>query len=214
MPGIMYHLIFAEKVYRNLTMDVDAVEFFAGNLIPDLALDKKSAHFSTFSSIKECKVPDINTAKKSLCDKSSSIKLGLYCHLYLDYYFIENFLIPEFVYNLDKQEVLNPRNGKTWSFEDFFSRSVKDGVLYNSYTQINSLLLSNGHIKKETLEALPDILPPTNIPLFDVRHEKTWREELNEYLSLNIPYTGEVLDYERLLNFISALAEEFVKNEI
>ena len=44
MPGILYHLAFAEEVYRNFSeqMKLDKVNFMAGNLIPDLANDKKS----------------------------------------------------------------------------------------------------------------------------------------------------------------------------
>ena len=47
MPGILYHLAFAEEVYRNFSeqMKLDKVNFMAGNLIPDLANDKKASHY-------------------------------------------------------------------------------------------------------------------------------------------------------------------------
>ena len=37
MPGILYHLSFAEEVYRKLApvIPLDKVSFMAGNLIPD-----------------------------------------------------------------------------------------------------------------------------------------------------------------------------------
>ena len=192
MPGIMYHLAFAEEVHRYLKTPVNSVEFFAGNLIPDLVLDKKASHFRMPASVQGFEVPDMNEVKKNLYDKSSSIKLGMYCHLYLDYHFIESYLIPEFIWDVDKMD---------------------GGILYNGYTQINKLLLSDKHIKMETVEALPDILPPTNIPLFDTRREKTWREELNGYLSEDAP-TGEAFDYARLWKSISTIAEKFVTEEI
>lgn len=214
MPGIMYHLAFAEEVHRCLKTPVNKMDFFAGNLIPDLALDKKASHFKVPSSFQGFEVPDMNVVKENLYDKSNPIKLGMYSHLYLDYHFIESYLIPEFIWDADKMEVVNPRNGKTWPVERFFAKAANGGILYNGYTQINKLLLSDNHIKMETIDALPDILPLTNIPLFDTRREKTWREELNVYLSENTPYTGEVLDYNGLWKFISEIAEKFVTEEL
>ena len=43
MPGILYHLAFAEEVYRNFSeqMKLDKVNFMAGNLIPDLLTIEK-----------------------------------------------------------------------------------------------------------------------------------------------------------------------------
>lgn len=214
MPGIMYHLAFAEEVHRYLKTPVNDVEFFAGNLIPDLVLDKKASHFRISASVQGFEVPNMNEIKKNLYDKSSSIKLGMYCHLYLDYHFIESYLIPEFMWNTDKMEVINPRNGKVWPVKQFFAKPANGGILYKGYTQINRLLLSDKHIKMQTVELLPDILPPTNIPLFDRRREKTWREELNGYLSEYAPYTGEILDYDRLWKSISTIAEKFVTEEL
>lgn len=214
MPGIMYHLAFAEEVHRYIETIINDVDFFAGNLIPDLVLDKKASHFRIPASVKGFYVPNMKLAKKILYDKSNSIKLGMYCHLYLDYHFIETYLIPEFIWDSDKMEVVNPRNGKTWPIECFFAKPSKGGILYNGYTQINKLLVADGHIKMDTVEMLPDTLPQTNIPLFDKRREKTWREELNAYLLEDAPYTGEALDYNRLWHSISAIAKKFVIEEL
>ena len=53
MPGILYHLAFAEEVYRNFSeqMKLDKVNFMAGNLIPDLANDKKASHYRKKASV-------------------------------------------------------------------------------------------------------------------------------------------------------------------
>lgn len=47
MPGILYHLSFAEEVYRKLgtITQFDKIDFMSGNLIPDLAIDKKKSHY-------------------------------------------------------------------------------------------------------------------------------------------------------------------------
>ena len=49
MPGILYHLTFAEEVYKSLgkKLKIDKIDFMAGNLIPDLAIDKKKSHYRT-----------------------------------------------------------------------------------------------------------------------------------------------------------------------
>lgn len=214
MPGIIYHLAFAEEVYRHMENKIDKVEFFSGNLIPDLVLDKKVSHYRIPASLVGCEVPDMNIVKSELYDKNSPIKLGMFCHLYLDYHFIETYLIPEFTWDTKNKQVTNPRNGKRWSFSQFFASPSKGGIMYQGYTQINKLMFVDKHIKMETINMLPDILPLTGLPVFDNRREMTWREELNGYLAEDAPYTGEFLDYERLWSSISSIADKFVTEEL
>ncbi len=214
MPGIMYHLAFAEEVFRHIENSIDKVEFFSGNLIPDLALDKKASHYRTSASVNGFEVPNMKLVKEELYSRKNSIALGMYCHLYLDYHFIETYLIPEFIWDAEKMMVINPRNSKSWSVKDFFAKPSKGGILYNGYTEINHMLLADGHIKMETIELLPDILPSTDFSVFDTRREKTWREELNGYLKQVSPYTGETLDYDRLWHSISSIAGKFVREEL
>lgn len=214
MPGIMYHLAFAEEVRRHISSNIDDVKFFSGNLIPDLALDKKASHYRIAASVEGFEIPDMNIVRKELYDKNDSIKLGMFCHLYLDYHFIETYLLPEFIWDKDKMQVINPRNGKSWSVERFFAKPSDGGILYNGYTQINKLMVSDGHINMETVKMLPEILPDTGINIFDVRREKTWLEELSCYLAENVSYTGEALEYTRLWNSIASIAKKFVTEEL
>lgn len=99
MPGILYHLSFAEEVYRKLApvIPLDKVSFMAGNLIPDLATDKKKSHYRKKASVDGFFVPEMELVKRDLFVPEDSVKFGMFCHLYLDYYFIEEFLIPEFI---------------------------------------------------------------------------------------------------------------------
>ena len=211
MPGIMYHLSFAEEVYRLANPEMDKVAFFSGNLIPDLATDKKLSHHRTSASVNGFFVPDMKLVKSELFDLGNPIKLGMFCHLYLDYRFIEDYLIPEFIWDKENMRVINPRNGNSWSVAEFFAKPAQGGILYNGYTQINKRLLEDGHVNFDTLKMLPDILPDTGIPVYDSRREKTWREELNGYLSEDAPYTGEALDYDRLWKAISTFATQFAE---
>ena len=134
----------------------------------------------------------------------------MYCHLYLDYYFIEEFLIPEFIWDTKKMKVINPRNNMEWSVDTFFSHSG----MYGSYTEINGLMLQYGHVSLKTVNQIPEILPNTGIAVFDQRISTTWKAELAEYLAQKKEYTGEIFDYHRLQSFLSQIATQFVKETL
>ena len=209
MPGILYHLSFAEEVYRKLApvMPLDKVSFMAGNLIPDLATDKKRSHYRKKASVDGFFVPEMELVRRDLFVPKDSVKFGMFCHLYLDYYFIEEFLIPEFIWDVETMRVINPRNNKEWDVKTFFSHSG----MYGSYTEINQLLLRDGHVSVSTIEEIPEILPNTGLTVFDARREKTWKAELDEYLAQEKEYTGEIFDYNRLWSCIERIATQFVE---
>lgn len=208
MPGILYHLSFAEEVYRKLApvMPLDKVSFMAGNLIPDLATDKKQSHYRKKASVDGFFVPEMELVKRDLFVPEDSVKFGMFCHLYLDYYFIEEFLIPEFVWDVETMRVINPRNNKEWDVKTFFSHSG----MYGAYTEINQLMVRDGHVSISTVEEIPAILPNTGLTVFDARREKTWKAELEEYLAQKKEYTGEIFDYNRLWSCIERIATQFV----
>lgn len=214
MPGITYHCGFANEVHRYLKEQVNKEDFFSGNLIPDLALSKKASHYRISASVPGFFVPNMKQAKKELFDRNNAIKLGMYCHLYFDYHFIEDYLIPSFLWDTPNWQVINPQNGKVWSVSEFFAKPSQGGILYQGYSQINKLMFEANHISIETLTLLPDELPITGLPVFDERRALTWREELNGYLAEDIPYTGEILDYEALWNFTCSTASNFVTQEL
>ena len=208
MPGILYHLSFAEEVYRKLepVISLDKVSFMAGNLIPDLATDKKQSHYRKKASVDGFFVPEMELVKRDLFVPEDSVKFGMFCHLYLDYYFIEEFLIPEFVWDVERMKVINPRNNKEWDVKTFFSHSG----MYGAYTEINQLMVRDGHVSISTVEEIPAILPNTGLTVFDARREKTWKAELDEYLAQKKEYTGEIFDYNRLWSCIERIATQFV----
>ena len=208
MPGILYHLSFAEEVYRKLApvMPLDKVSFMAGNLIPDLATDKKRSHYRKKASVDGFFVPEMELVRRDLFVPKDSVKFGMFCHLYLDYYFIEEFLIPEFIWDVETMRVINPRNNKEWDVKTFFSHSG----MYGSYTEINQLLVRDGHVSVSTIEEIPEILPNTGLTVFDARRKKTWKAELDEYLAQKKEYTGEIFDYNRLWSCIERIANQFV----
>ena len=208
MPGILYHLSFAEEVYRNLSsiINLNKVNFMSGNLIPDLSIDKEKSHYRKKASVDGFFVPDMELVRRNLFKPESSIKFGMYCHLYLDYYFIEDFLIHEFIWDSEKNRVINPRNNKLWDIETFFSNSG----IYGAYTEINQLMIRDGHVSLDTIKSIPEVLPDTGISFFDIRREKTWKTELDEYFAHENDYTGDILDYDRLWKCIEKIATQFI----
>lgn len=212
MPGILYHLSFAEQVYRriNKKLPLNKVEFMSGNLIPDLAVDKAGSHYSIKASHEGFWVPNMDLVRRELFVPNDSVKFGMFCHLYLDYYFIEEFLIPEFIWDEKNYKVINPRNNKEWDVKTFFSHSG----MYGSYTEINQLMIRDGHIPLSTVAQIPDVLPNSGLPVFDARRERTWKDELDEYLATKKDYTGDVFDYERLWNYIEKISTKFVEEVI
>lgn len=211
MPGMLCHLTFAEKVHRKLigTVDLNRVDFLSGNLLPDLATDKKSSHFQVSTPIECLEIPNIHSAQNILFDINDSLKFGAFCHLYLDYYFIKNFLIPNFIWNIDNMTIINPNNNYQWTILDFFSTKG----LYGAYTEVNHLMLRDGYVSNELISLIPNELPKSGIACFDFRNSKSWKQELNEYLSNKVPYTGALLDYDTLIDFIVDVANNFAKTD-
>lgn len=83
--------------------------------------------------------------------------------------------------------------------------------MYGAYTEINQLMVRDGHYPLNTVKEIPEILPNTGINVFDTRRDKTWKAELEEYLAQKKDYTGEIFDYDRLWNCIEKIATQFVQ---
>ncbi len=208
MPGILSHALFGDMVYRKLPNSIflSKTDFLAGNLIPDLNKDKSLSHYYMLTGIDGLFIPNLELAKKELLDLPNSLKLGMFCHNYLDYYFIKDVLIPKFKWDSEHNMVTNRINGKTWSIQDFFSQAG----LYGFYTKSNQLILKKQLISLISIAAIPKILPLSGMPNFDCRQDQTWLDELNGYLSQNIDYTGEVFKVEFLWSFIEKKSDDFV----
>ncbi len=210
MPGMLFHFAFAKEVYKFIRPDVkmDKVLFMSGNIIPDLsAADKNMSHFRIPASVKGILVPDMDKVSNLLYDVKNPILFGMYSHLYLDYKFLEEFLIPRFTFNFIKNEVTSKRNGLKWDVNSFFSPKG----LYGAYGEINQLLIRDGHVSLNEVYNIPENLPNTGIQLFDIRRKMSWREEMEKYLSRKPKYTGDTIDYNDLWLFIKDAAKNLSK---
>lgn len=208
MPGLLLHLTFGKMIYDKIGNDLNLnkADFLSGCLIPDMTTKKKLSHYRVPASITSYLVPDMDMVAKELLDTRNSLRLGLFCHLFLDYHFFENYIFKN--YRWENGVVTIPTSGYSLSEDEFFSR---DTGIYQAYGELNSLLLNDGKITYKDLDIIPIALPLTGISIFDERKEKGWREELNEYFITKNEYSGKILDYQQVILLLDELTNLFVK---
>ncbi|MBQ9116132.1 MAG: hypothetical protein IJY04_03825 [Clostridia bacterium] len=211
MPGILYHLTFAEMValrLKEVLSPADRAEFLAGNLLPDLAKNKALSHFRKPASLDGMLVPDLQKAAELMLPPHRPLLFGAYCHLFLDASFIEEILIATFIWDKERKTVTSRESGLTVSIGEFFS----DNGIYGAYTELNQLLIRDGYVSSELIDSIPDVIPKTGIEFLDYRREMSWREELNGYLSEKRAYTGRLLRYEFISERFNTFADRLASS--
>lgn len=88
MPNMSGHMAIAKQVSEILNINND--DFYRGNLLPDLYIDKVKSHYKIQG--KKYLIPDISRVKKEL-DLTNMENLGYLTHLLLDKYYLEEYLI-------------------------------------------------------------------------------------------------------------------------
>lgn len=206
MPGFLYHLWFSQEVCARLEAKPDKAFLLAGSLIPDLAEDKQVSHFRIPASRPGFFVPDIARIRKefdfAIADPERyPMQFGILLHLYLDYIFIERYLLKEYDWDSASHKVTNLSNGRVYDIDFFFS---KDG-LYKAYAGVTP-----SDIGLEPKD-IPYEIPMTGMVIFDNnRHEKEWLrcyENCNEKRERSV---AGILDYERLAKMIPLWADELI----
>ncbi len=209
MPGLLLHLAFGKMIYDKIgnNYSIDKSDFLSGCLIPDMTVNKKASHYRVPASITKYLVPDMERVKNDLLDLNNSLYLGIYCHLYLDHHFFENYIFKK--YRWENGYVTVPHSEYTLSEEEFFKSG--NGI-YKAYGELNHLLLRDGKITNDDLSIIKEYLPNTKIDIFDIRREKTWKNELNEYLTTENEYLGQILDYNDVILLLENLTDMFINN--
>ena len=120
MPNVSAHIGCALKVKERLNIDDD--RFILGALLPDIIDDdKRKTHFKIKG--KEYLIPNLDYYKKTY-DIKNPQNCGYFFHLYLDYYFLEEYLF-------ENNRGIDVFNGST---------------LYNDYDVINKSLVDHYNI--------------------------------------------------------------------
>lgn len=222
MPGILIHEAMGEMVLReqckkglDIIKDEDTIQFLSGNQIPDLSLESKDKTHARFWGHSRCfKDSDIDKLRSQLIDIHNPVKLGVYCHLYSDKWFIKWQLADVFT-EYGEKEIVDIRNGRIWTADEFFSHKG----LYGAYTNLNNKFIRDGMVNKILINKIPDELPLSGIEMYDKRRDRSWREELNSYLnqyeehknSGETVITDKVFSYDDIIATMRLIAEKFVK---
>lgn len=201
MPGIFYHLACAKVLQRDgeamREMLGDWSLFLAGNVIPDLGQTKYLSHYQT-ETYGGWLAPNLELAAKDL-DFSwqqantwrrgkEPLKLGVMCHLTLDWVFIKQFLAEKYV--LEGDIVYEVNGEREWAVKKFLS---KEG-LYGAYSGSNVRMVKRYDLI-ETLAEVPEVLPEVGTSALDNRKDEDWRKEAEGYLEGFTEYSPEILNY-------------------
>lgn len=201
MPGIMYHLYVAKLVSKKCYITGHNRKIFMGsNLIPDYTNNKRRAHLYKEEISPLFQVPNLEALQKELDYQNDLIHFGIYSHLYTDYCFITRYLAPRFQVKGDTIRT----EDTSWSSEHFFSEKG----LYGAYTTINHRLQHDNLVSMKLVNAIPRILPKTNLERWQNHSATSWKKELKVYLEEPDPNVEDVLEYDKLLKCLQTIAED------
>lgn len=178
MPSIAAHMACAKVVAELLK--IDDPNFIVGNIYPDITCLKNS-HYKIKG--KYFYVPNIEYYK-NLIKEYNNFELGYLCHLYLDKYFLNDFVI---------NNVAN--------FEDVFV----SGKIYDDYTRINNKLVEDYNID---VDKISNTLYNINDNVDILKRDKN----INYLFGKNNEKT-EVIDYLIFKNYLNKI-NVFIANRI
>ena len=209
LPGTLFHIALVTLIrdslikHKILTED-ELTEFYAGNLLPDLAMEKDKVHYQKNTEAEGLLEPDVYLAKQQYF-KDDPILLGAYAHILLDKFFIDNGLLYWFVFH--NMKVFKKDDGRILTYKEFFG----ERGIYGDYTKMNHLLIRDGYVTDEILDRIPEYIPQTGIPELDNRKSITWRQEDNGHLSKKDVEVYGLLDYDEMICLLEKSAEEILQ---
>ena len=141
MPNVSAHIGAAIKVKEKLNINDDI--FLYGSILPDIIdINKMKSHFKERGTF--YMVPNLEYYKKNY-DLSNPLYLGYYLHLYLDYYYLEDYLENNCkgidVFNnkvYDDYDVINKELVKYYNIDPLYIEEVLKKYSDNK-TNINKL---------------------------------------------------------------------------
>lgn len=225
MPGYLHHLACANEVAKQLKgvplsnygdIKLDTEKFVLASLIPDLAKDKQGAHYQSDEHVRNgWRYP--NLAKMEKLD-DASVYLGIWCHLYLDYWFVMDFLSKKFEIRKKfgfKMVYDQWDSGRRWRLKDFLSPMG----IYASYSASNRRLIAEGLLPEWLIQPIgggeygvAHRQPPrTGLRLYDEHGKHEWFDEVEYYLSESRPTNDNpIISYDDLRAAILVAANMFV----
>lgn len=138
MPSIAAHLACANLVYKEIKSKIsDKDKFYMGCILPDI-INLEESHLKVKG--KYYLVPDIEKYKKE-SNVDDDIKIGYLCHLLLDKYFLDEYVIKN-IRNYDKINLFS------------------SNMIYNDYASLNAVIVNDFNIDlnyiNKVIRKIPD----------------------------------------------------------
>ncbi len=177
MPNVSAHIGCSLKVKEKLNIEDD--RFILGAILPDVIDDdKRNTHFKIRG--KEYLIPNLDYYLKTY-DIKDACNLGYFFHLYLDYYYLEEYL-----------------------YETNRGTDVFNSDLYNDYDIINHSLVQHYNIDVPMVER---ILRDNSVENISTRKLET----NIRCLKLNEKGQTKYIDINRFIPFLDATIDRFIK---
>jgi len=227
MPGYLFHMAFGEEVLKKGGIK-NKEAFKLGNIAPDLSPNKMSSHFKNIAE-GAFLVPNIETFVKQYQIKTNDFMIGYLAHLYLDLYFIKDF-VAKYIVTLDKkmQPTNNSnqikfikllKNNKYIDLEENPAEPIeidhffRERILHREYSALNNQLRNDYTLTLPQAIKIPNYireLPPEAV----TNNYPKLNKDLTEIL-LSSDKTASIFSYEEYKAFSKDLANrfcEFLKN--
>lgn len=174
MPNVSAHIGCALKVKEKLNIKDD--RFILGALLPDIIdYDKRKTHFKIKG--KEYLIPDLEYYLNNY-DIKNSQNCGYFFHLYLDYYFLEDYLF-------NNKRGIDVFNGSTlYNDYDIINKSLVDHYNINiPYVEEVLMKYSNNKVSKKKLDN-------------NIRCLKLNEQGNTNYIDINkfVPFLDKIVD--------------------
>lgn len=184
MPSIAAHFVCADIVYNRIKDKINnKSDFYRGCILPDI-IDLENSHYKIRGTY--YLIPDIEKYKR-MFDTNIDLNSGYLCHLLLDKYFLEEYIIKN-IKNYDKIDLFSPEG------------------MYNDYTNINAILIRNFNLD---LNYINSIMSNIDIKVNKSKYETNIKNINN--LKLGIPRYIDVDKFEKFLNDISVTISKQLK---
>lgn len=174
--------------------------FMLAEILPDMANSVFESHARIHTHKADgLYIPNLEYVdNKMRCRADWSVRMGIYAHLYLDWKFVLDFLIPKFDWDISNGKITNKASGVSFGPRKFFS---EDG-LYQAYSETTKILVESGKLKLEPVRNLPAALPGTGLKLFDDIVAESWKERFEWYIANAREQNEQMFSVEEYIAFI------------
>ncbi len=179
MPSAAGHL--GGAVYVKNKLNIKSNDFLIGALLPDvLNMDKKKSHYKIQGTY--YLIPDLEYYKNSF-DLKNPLNLGYFYHLYMDYYFLEDYLEN----NTTRRDVFDSKE------------------IYKDYDILNKKILDYFNVD---VDELISIIKDYKSDELNYSKLKTNLDCLKYELSGDLA----VLDENKFISFIESVSNKFIED--